>query len=98
MKWTPVLENLSDTETENGERMPVFNSKQLVGRAVYKGIKVFAILPKKKKLEVEKLAEKVGIIKTNTASETTNQITEVHVSILYCNYETSMQNVEDQAK
>ena len=72
MTWTPILENLSDTETENGERMPVFNWKQLVGRAVYKGIKVFAILPKKKKLEVEKLAEKVGIIKSNAASETTS--------------------------
>ena len=33
---------------------------------------MFAILPKKKKLEVEKLAEKVGIIKSNAASETTS--------------------------
>jgi len=56
-------------------------------------MKVFAIQPKKKKLVVEKLAEKVGIIKTNAASETTSQITEVHVSMLYCNYETSSQNV-----
>ena len=59
---------------------------------------MFAILPKKKKLEVEKLAEKVGIIKSNAESEKTSQITKVHVSMLYCNYETSMQNVEDQAK
>ena len=78
--------------------MPVFNSKQLVGRAVYKGIKVFAILPKKKKLVVEKRAEKAGIIKSNAESETTSQITEVHVSMLHCNYETSRQNVGRSGK
>ena len=35
----------------------------------------------------------MDIIKTNAASETKSQITEVHVSMLYCNYEASRHNL-----
>ena len=53
---------LSDTEGKNGDVLPGLNSKQSFARAVSEESECFPFSPRKKKLVVETLAKKVGIM------------------------------------
>ena len=61
---------LSNTEAKIGEVLPIFNSKQSFTGAVFKEPECLPFIPRKKKLVVEKLAKKVGIMQSNAEPET----------------------------